>query len=132
MSSNEKEFRSADLLAALTPVLLLAAPVMYSFNLGLVQYKGKAAGPYVTAADIVALLLLLAVTLNILITRNWRRLRFPPFAAVALAVWAALGIFRQVPDLEISRGSLLKEALQLVEYLGFGYALFLFALHDRR
>ncbi|GAB4157921.1 MAG: hypothetical protein Kow00107_07040 [Planctomycetota bacterium] len=132
MPQAERGYQSAELLRKAVALLVLAAPFMYSINLGLVRHKGEAAGPYVSIVDILTLILTVAVGSALVILRDWRSLRFPASASIALVLWYGLGLFRLTPDVSVSRGGLLKETIQLFEYLCLGYALFVFAMNSRR
>ncbi|MDZ7817014.1 MAG: O-antigen ligase family protein [Planctomycetota bacterium] len=121
-----------DMLSQAAILLVLFAPVTYAINLGLLSHKGEPAGPYVTVVDLLALVFTAAFAITIIVKREYRRLRIPPFAAIALFLWFAFGFFRITPEVQVGKAGILKESLQVLEFLCFGFALFLTAMHDRR
>ncbi|RKY22615.1 MAG: hypothetical protein DRP90_00670 [Planctomycetota bacterium] len=112
--------------------LLLAAPLAYSVNLGLVKHKGLPAGPYLTLADLVAAALLVLLAVAALRGGRPRLLRMPPLPAVLLVLWCLTGPLRTDPDVPVGTAAMFKEVVQLFEYLAAGFFVFATAMHDRR
>ncbi len=122
-----------DIVLRAVPLLLIAAPLSYAINTGIFKHKGVAAGPYVTAADIVVALLFIALIVTLFIAKDIRTFRWPTFLSVALFLWFLSGIFRRdIENVPVGLGPMLKESLQFLEYFVIGYIVFLTSLNTKR
>ena len=133
METQKAHRNFTSIVLAVVPMLLLVSPLMtLSFNLGLITEKGKAAGPYVSIADILLLVISGAFLIALFLNKEWRKLRFPTFAGIALFCWYLTGFLRTTTDVNVGSMAILKESLQIFEYLIVGYVLFLSSMYCRR